>query len=502
MPFPVGSGVRRNGWLAAALVAPPAVLLMLRRIPAIDVAQHSVHFHLVIVSSIAACALTVAVLASVAAARVRQSGIVLLAAGCLICGVLMFVHGVVTPGVSDRPYNLWVSRAPVLAVLGFAVCQGAAVLLPKSRASHVLSDHPVLFLGALSVVLGTFAAIVITDATALRGTDALPREDDLAKLAALASVAILLPTAWQHWRRYRLGLDPVQFALTIAATMSIAAVGSMRYGRLWHLSWWDYHVYLLGGFAAAAFTIFLRYRATRTVDSVLDAAFAVDPLEHISRSYPDELRDLVRAVEVKDSYTHGHSRRTAELATALGTRLGLAPEELRLLAQGAYLHDVGKIVIPDEILNKPGHLTPDERTIIETHAEVGAGLVEGAESLAGCVDVVRHHHERFDGTGYPDRVAGRSIPLLARIAAVADVWDALTSDRAYRAGLSPEEALAHVVAGSGSHFDPVIVEALVDLAGEWGYRLPREVGDVETAWAAVQDCHETGDSRISVLSRR
>jgi putative nucleotidyltransferase with HDIG domain len=275
----------------------------------------------------------------------------------------------------------------------------------------------------------------------------------------------------------------------------------MEFGRVWHLSWWDYHLYLLAGFSAVAFTIFRRYRSARTVDAVLETTFAVDPLEHIACNYPEALRALVNAVEVKDAYTHGHSRRTAEVATALGARLGLVPEELRLLAQGAYLHDVGKIGIPDEILNKPERLTPEEREVIETHAAVGAEMVAQAPSLRGCVDIVRHHHERYDGDGYPDGMHGTGIPRLARIAAVADVWDALTSDRAYRPGWAPEDALAHIVDGSGTHFDPIVVEALVQLARDWGYEVARTEGDVAEALQAVEDCHEGGSTRVPVLSR-
>ena len=493
-------GLRRNGWPLLLLAAPAAALALLRQVPSLDLSHESVHFHVVVVSSIAACALAVAVLASVAAARLRQPGVVLLAAGCLVCGLFMSVHGLVTPGVADRPFNTWVGRAPVLAILGFALCQGAAVLLPRSALVRATSARPVAFLTVLGVVLGVVATIVVVDPTALRGTRPFSWEEDLARLVAVVSVAILLPTAWVHWRRYRLGHDAVQAALTVAATMSIAAVASMRFGILWHLSWWDYHAYLLGGFAAAAFTIFARARVDRTVHTVLDAAFAVDPLEHISRSYPEALQTLVRAVEEKDTYTHGHSRRTAEVATALGARLGLAPEELRLLAQGAYLHDVGKIVIPDHILNKPSALTDEERVIIETHAAVGAELVAQTASLEGCVPIVRHHHERYDGLGYPDGVAAGQIPVLARIAAVADVWDALTSDRAYRAGWAPEEALAHIVDASGSHFDPIVVQALVDLAADWGVG-PAGAGDAEEAWQAMQDCHEVGVSRVSALGR-
>jgi HD-GYP domain-containing protein (c-di-GMP phosphodiesterase class II) len=139
--------------------------------------------------------------------------------------------------------------------------------------------------------------------------------------------------------------------------------------------------------------------------------------------------------------------------------------------------------------------------VIESHAPVGADMVAQVPSLHGCVEIVRYHHERFDGAGYPDGVTGAAIPFLARVTAVADVWDALTSDRAYRLGWPPQKALAHIVAGRGSHFDPLVVEALVELAAEWGYRVG-PTGDADEAWRAGQDCHDAGDARVPVLSGR
>jgi putative nucleotidyltransferase with HDIG domain len=507
---------QRNAWLITAFVAPQIALFALTRIPALDVSHQSMYFHLLVVSTIAACVLAVALVAGVVAVRVRRPGVVLLAAGCLCCGMFMLVHGLVTPrpasmsphmyhgyqaAVSYQPVTVWVGRAPVLAIFGFALFQSAASLIPNSRLVRVASARPIAFLGTLAAVIGAVAVIVVSDPSALHGDAQYPWEQTAARLAAVVAAALLLPTARAHWRRYRLGGDGIQAVLAIAAAMSVAAITSMQFGKLWHLSWWDYHLYLLAGFSAVAFTIFRRYRSVRTVDAVLASTFAVDPLEHISDNYPEALRALVNAVEVKDAYTHGHSRRTAEVATALGARLGLLPEDLRLLAQGAYLHDVGKIGIPDDILNKPQRLTAEEREIIERHAEVGAEMVGQAPSLRGCVDIVRHHHERFDGDGYPDQIAGSAIPRLARIAAVADVWDALTSDRAYRPGWPPEEALAHIVDGSGTHFDPIVVEALVQLAADWGYKVSRSEGDVGEALQAVEDCHEVGATSIPVLSR-
>lgn len=215
---------------------------------------------------------------------------------------------------------------------------------------------------------------------------------------------------------------------------------------------------------------------------------------HIVAGYPEQLRKLVRAVEKKDAYTHGHSQRTAVVAVQLGLRLGVDEDMLRAIARGAYLHDVGKISVPDAILNKPGALTAEERGVIETHPQLGHDLVAPVAVLRESLSAILHHHERVDGTGYRHRLSGSGIPFIARVVAVADVWDALTSDRSYCPGWASAEALAHIQAGAGTHFDAVVVEALVSLAADWGYH-SGDHGDAEEAWKAGQTGHEVAGSR-------
>jgi HD-GYP domain-containing protein (c-di-GMP phosphodiesterase class II) len=229
---------------------------------------------------------------------------------------------------------------------------------------------------------------------------------------------------------------------------------------------------------------------------VLQTVFVDDPFEHIVRGYPEALRQLVKAVEVKDAYTHGHSLRTAELAVELGLQMSLPPDRLRIIARGAYLHDLGKIAIPDQILNKPGSLTDEERKIVEMHPQHGYELASTAPSLHEVLPVILHHHERIDGKGYPAGLAGNAVPLEARVVAVADVWDALTSDRAYRPGWEPAQALAHIESGRGTHFDPLVVDALVRVTLNRGVPISSEPGIAEEAWSAAQTCHEIDHARV------
>lgn len=196
----------------------------------------------------------------------------------------------------------------------------------------------------------------------------------------------------------------------------------------------------------------------RAIDAGADDFLSkpVDPLELSARvrslvrlkRYTDELDSaeavilsLAKTVEARDASTEGHCERLAHYATALGRRLYLPDSDLAALHRGAFLHDIGKIAIPDAVLFKAGALTPAEADIIRTHPGVGDQLCGDLRSLARVRPIVRHHHERLDGSGYPDALSGSAVPLLAQIVAVVDVFDALTTDRPYRTALPVSDAL-------------------------------------------------------------
>ncbi len=173
------------------------------------------------------------------------------------------------------------------------------------------------------------------------------------------------------------------------------------------------------------------------------------------------LATLAQAVELRDQYTGGHTNRVTAYALLLGKELGLSPAELHLLRVGTPLHDIGKIGIADKILQKPGRLTPDEFEAMKTHAAKGARMLEQMDDVAVVVPIVRSHHERWDGRGYPDGLAGENIPLLARLVAVCDSFDAMTSDRPYRKGMPVAAAFAELQKGRGTQFDPTMVDAFL-----------------------------------------
>jgi len=174
------------------------------------------------------------------------------------------------------------------------------------------------------------------------------------------------------------------------------------------------------------------------------------------------VRALTSAIDAKDPYTHGHSDRVARLAVRLAQQLGEDDDTLNLMYMAGLLHDVGKIGIEDSVLRKPGRLTDEEYEHIKLHPELGFNILSGLKQLEEVLPVVLHHHEQWDGKGYPHRLAGDSIPKLARITAVADAYDAMSSDRPYRKGM-PEERVEKIFReGSGSQWDPEVIKAFFD----------------------------------------
>jgi hypothetical protein len=195
-------------------------------------------------------------------------------------------------------------------------------------------------------------------------------------------------------------------------------------------------------------------------------------LTAIGNAFDEQLEQTVKAVvsvlELKDPYTKGHSERVAMYSNILAKELDLLNErELQSYFYATLLHDVGKVNVPDSILTKPSKLDVDEYEIIKTHTTSGAKACEGIEGLIDYIDVIRHHHERWDGKGYPYELKGEDIPILARVTAVADAFDAMTSSRAYRHALTVEEAYQRIVEGSGSQFDPELVQLFKKVYPKW-----------------------------------
>jgi response regulator RpfG family c-di-GMP phosphodiesterase len=196
----------------------------------------------------------------------------------------------------------------------------------------------------------------------------------------------------------------------------------------------------------------------------------------LHRSYMLTVRALASAVEARDAYTGRHAERVAAYGLQIAAAAGMTLSDEPQIEFGFLLHDAGKVAVPDAILFKPGPLTPEERAIVEQHPVTGSEIVRDIDFLGAARDVIRSHHERWDGNGYPDRLRGTDIPLSARVFAVADTLDALTTNRPYRRASSFAKARVIILRDSGSHFDPDVIEAYEALSDADLERIRKEVG--------------------------
>lgn len=188
-----------------------------------------------------------------------------------------------------------------------------------------------------------------------------------------------------------------------------------------------------------------------------------DTYEQLERAYLDSIQTLRYTVEAKDPYTRGHSDRVAQYSVLIGKHLGLNDEDIKTLEIGGLFHDIGKIGVPDTILRKESKLTDDEYSEIKNHPSIGVHILSSATIFQNIIPIVKHHHEKYDGTGYPGKLKGEDIPYFARITALADTFDAMTSKRSYRDALSLDVVISEFERCRGTQFDPELDDVFLDI---------------------------------------
>jgi putative nucleotidyltransferase with HDIG domain len=207
-------------------------------------------------------------------------------------------------------------------------------------------------------------------------------------------------------------------------------------------------------------------RSLLLVESRRQAVEIKAAYDKLETTYDQTLASLISALDARDRETEGHSIRVSTLAVKLGTTLGFSNDQLKILERGSILHDIGKIGISDAILHKPGPLNDQEWKLMKLHPDIGAKIVDGIPFLQDTIPIIRHHQERWNGTGYPSGLKGEEIPLLARLFAIVDAFDALTSNRPYRQKISPLEALQYLHSEANILFDPQLVVAFDNMIKE------------------------------------
>jgi putative nucleotidyltransferase with HDIG domain len=255
------------------------------------------------------------------------------------------------------------------------------------------------------------------------------------------------------------GADPAElFVLREMEMQAVLLVPLIVEGQTWGLiEIYDTRTRLFSGLE--------RYLAELAATHIGALLAGFEHEERAQRLYRETLASLSNALEAKDAVTSQHTEEVVRLAVAVAAELDLDLDAIRNIELGAVLHDIGKVRVPESILNKPGPLDDDEWAVMKTHPEVGEHILRPIQSLQAILPIVRHHHERWDGTGYPDGLSGRAIPLGARIVAVCDAYRAMTEDRPYRKALSTQEARAELEEGADHQFDASCVAALITALG-------------------------------------
>ncbi|MGW9399043.1 HD-GYP domain-containing protein [Streptomyces sp. NPDC055642] len=355
---------------------------------------------------------------------------VLLAGAFLLpphAAALVALPGALLLPVEQRPYparRLWRAGQLVLAVWAASGAHGAA----GGRAAVTACDVPGALAAAAVAVVAFCLVLTLLDGGVLApASGALPRDGRTAA-----------PAAW--WRQFVRSLAPL--AVHGLAGLMMALLWRSAYGPVAAL-----FVLLPMGVSWWAFAQYHRERAAHRAT----------------------IRALVQAVDIKDGYTRGHSERVGRASMMIARELGLDDARVEVLRFAGILHDVGKLGVPTRLLTKDGPLTPEERRVIELHPEYGHEMVRGISFLGEARAAVLHHHERLDGSGYPYGLAGGQIPESARVVAVADAFDAMTSTRSYSRARPVPVALEELRRCAGTHFDPRMVGALVRAIGRTGW---------------------------------
>jgi len=410
------------------------------------------------------CAIVSAVVAA-AALRSPNPRLLWLALAFMSMAALYGVHGLTTPGIIvDRQYNAVIGFSGRLAFVSCAALLVASTIDWRGRLAHAAVRWRAAVLVLNVLALFAYAA------TAVLFPHWVPRWFAESPALALGTTLAVVTFGGYAAVRYFIGYWrsglPLYGAVTVAILLVVEAQISMHLATQWQAMFWLYHLQLLAGCVTVLWGIVAEWGRGRTLQA-LQQLTASDVMSQLRAGQTDSILGLAAALEGRDGYTLGHGERVAALAILVGQHLKVPAPRLRAIAAGALLHDVGKIGIPDAVLHKRGPLDAAEYDVIKEHTTRGETMI--LQAMNGPIEraVVRHHHERWDGQGYPDGLAGEAIPLEARIVAVADVYDALRSNRAYRGAHSRAETVAMIEAAAGTQLDPRCVAALLAVVGTW-----------------------------------
>jgi HD-GYP domain-containing protein (c-di-GMP phosphodiesterase class II) len=442
------------------LALPSLSLALFRLDPSLDrmLMSSGVHFWMVGITALAAGIAAAVVIA--ASPTLRETRQLFLALAFVSIGGIFSIHGLMTPGSHFASgYYVSVSASAWLSVLGGAIFVALSVVEWPPAAERAIRRGGTMMFAWVAVAVGGYVAISLTSHGWL---DFMPASDpSLQRGFAFTSTLLLAFALHRYTQAYLFARLPSQAAVVVALALLVQVPAILLWGAVWHLSWWSYHAVYGVAFAVLFAGWAIEIRRAGTIKVIADGLSMRDALSQLNRGRDAHVLELVDAIEAKDRATLGHVSRVSSYALAIGKRLNLSPQDLRALVLAAQMHDVGKIGVPDSILAKPGRLSAEEFTEVKKHAPRGDEIARRVPALRGLAPVIRAHHERLDGSGYPDGLHDNDIPLLARIIAVADTYDAITSARPYRAAMSHEAAVSELQRVRGAELDARCVDALL-----------------------------------------
>ena len=415
--------------------------------------------HIGVVGVAGSLAVAASVTMSVVAMRRSDVQALWLGMGFSTMAMLLVIHALATPGVI-LPMNglVQIAGALNLPVGGVLLAASGVSALRRPRRIKLLLGLQLAVVGELALVAGL---IMVTAPT----IPVVPSPSGLAaNLIFALGAAPLALLAWRAARTYLLTRRRADLIVANGVVWLIGAQFGLLHFSMMQAGFWAAHILEVGGIGMVAVPAALDLRHAVGSRPLAGGLRAGDLVEHEEAFLGGRVRAILVRLGEKDPSTEGHTRRVALLAVTIGERLGLPEGRLRQLALGGLLHDVGKLSVPNAILNKPGRLTDEEFAEIRRHPGAGRRLLSELGGFTSLVlDLVESHHERLDGGGYPNHVAAGDLDLAVRILTVADVFDALTADRVYREAWPAERALALLDDETGLAFDPECVAALREI---------------------------------------
>jgi putative nucleotidyltransferase with HDIG domain len=452
--------------VAASLLVPALVIAFFGS-PAED--SHAIYvFHFFVVIITTALAGAAAFWLTLIGARRGDARAVLVGTAFSAMAALLFLHGLATPDVllEEQPGD----QTALLAFAGGATLPVGGAILALAAWPSMLRSESVPSILRLQVVVTS--GIVVVGVLGMADPDILPTQPSPNSPVALGllviGVGLLGAVGWRALRTFILTRRVADLLVVCGMCLLVVSLGASLTFEAWTVGWWAAHALELAGISMVGIPVALdlmRVSQSRPLAGDLSGVELVNQEEAYLGTH---VRALMISLAEKDESTEGHTRRVAELAVQVGEELGLSANRLRALAIGGLLHDIGKMQIPDSILKKPGPLNHAEYEVVKRHPEWGDQLAGELGLSARVRQLIRHHHERLDGTGYPDGKVSEQLDLDVRILAVCDVYDALISKRVYRDAWSPIQAFRTLKAEEGTAFDGRCVAALerVVTAGE------------------------------------